>query len=82
MTNRQLLRDHCLNALGKYVRQAQKTCELLGDIDGNEPSVDRLLAILEQTQAEDEVQESYLLLRQRLFDQLNETEFQQGRDEG
>ena len=82
MTNRQLLRDHCLNALGNYMRQAQKSCELLGDIEGNEPSVDRLLAILEQTQAEDEVQESYLLLRQRLFDVLSETEFQQERDEG
>ena len=81
MTKRQLLRDHCLNALGNYVRQARKTCELLGDIECNGPSVDRLLAILEQIQAEDEVQGSYLLLRQQLFDVLNQTEFQQGRGE-
>jgi len=74
VTQRQFLRDECLKALGKYVRQAQKTCELLGDVESNALSVDRLLAILAQTQAEDEVQQSYMMLRQRLFDVLHGTE--------
>jgi hypothetical protein len=75
VTQRQLLRDECLTALGNYVRQAQQTCELLGAIESTPPSLDRLLAILAQTQAEDNVQQSYLVLRQRFFDVLNETEF-------
>src|SRR4029077_18968399 len=75
MTKRQALRDECLNALANYARQAQKTCELLGDLQGNAPSLDRLLAILAQTQAEDQVQESYMVLRQRFFGLLNETAF-------
>jgi hypothetical protein len=75
VTKRQVLCDECLTALANYARQAQKTCELLGDIQDNAPSLDRLLAILEQTQAEDQVQESYMILRQRLFDVLNETAF-------
>jgi hypothetical protein len=75
VTQRQLLRDECLNALRNYVCQAQRTCELLGDVEGNALSVDRLLAILAQTQAEDEVQQSYMVLRQRLFDVLHGTEF-------
>jgi hypothetical protein len=73
VTERQLLRDKCLNALSNYMRQAQKTCELLGDIEGDALSLDRLLAILEQTQVEDKVQQSYMELRERLFDVLNET---------
>jgi hypothetical protein len=76
VTQRQFLRDECLKALGNYVCQAQKTCELLGDVESNALSVDRLLAILAQTQAEDEVQQSYMVLRQRLFDVLQGAEFQ------
>jgi hypothetical protein len=68
VTERQLLRDECLSALLNYVRQAKKTCELLGEIEGNSLLLERLLAILAQTQAEDKVQQSYMALRQRLFD--------------
>lgn len=75
MIQLQLLRDECLTALGNYARQAQKTCELLGGIEGTVPSMDRLLAILAQTEAEDKVQKEYLVLRQRLFDVLNEAQF-------
>ncbi|PYU36381.1 MAG: hypothetical protein DMG31_01205 [Acidobacteria bacterium] len=82
MTERQLLRDECLNALSNYVRQAQKTCELLGDIEGNSFSLDRLLAILAHTQAEQEVQKSYLALRQRLFDGLIRTELSDNETSG
>jgi hypothetical protein len=74
VTERQLLRDECLSALLNYVRQAKKTCELLGEIEGNSLSLERLLAILAQTQAEDEVQQSYMELRQRLFDMSIGTE--------
>ena len=70
MTTRQLLRDECLNALSNYVNQAQKTCELLGDLESNSLSVERLLALLAYTQAEDEIQKVYMALRQRLFDGL------------
>jgi hypothetical protein len=70
VSERQLLRDKCLNALSNYVRQAQRTCDLLGDIEGNALSLGRLLAILVQTQAEDEAQQSYIALRQRLFNVL------------
>jgi hypothetical protein len=70
VTERQLLRDECLNALSNYVFQAQKTCELLGDIEGNSPSIDHLLAILAHTQMEDETQKIYMVLRHRLFDGL------------
>ena len=82
MTERQLLRDKCLNALSNYMLQAQKTCELLGDIEGNALSLDRLLAILEQTQVEDEVQQSYMALRERLFDVLNESNLQDSKSSG
>ena len=70
MTERQLLRDECLKALSNYVSQAQKTCELLGDIETNSLSLERLLAILAHTQTEDETQKMYMVLRQRLFDGL------------
>jgi hypothetical protein len=68
VTQRQLLRDECLNALSNYVRQAQKTCALLGGMEEDSLSLDQLLAILAHTQAEDEIQKSYMVLRQRLFD--------------
>jgi hypothetical protein len=74
VTERQLLRDECLSALLNYARQAKKTCELLGEIEGNSLSLERLLAILAQTQAEDAVQQSYMELRQRLFDMSIGTE--------
>ena len=70
MTERQRLRDECLNALSNYVLQAQKTCELLGDIETNSLSLERLLAILAYTQSEEETQKIYMVLRHRLFDGL------------
>jgi len=82
MTERQLLRDECLSALLNYARQAKKTCQLLGEIEGNSLSLERLLAILEQTQVEDEVQRSYMTLRQRLFDVLNETKLHDSESSG
>ena len=76
MMQRQLLRDECLHALSNYIHQAQKTCELLGDVEGNAIPLAKLLAILEQTRAEDEVRQSYMALRQRLFDTLSEAELE------
>jgi hypothetical protein len=75
MTQLQSLRDECLAALGNYASQAQKTCELLGEMEGRATSLDRLLAVVAQTQLEDEVQHLYLELRQRLFDFFYRTEF-------
>lgn len=67
------LRDQCLTAFGNYVQEAQKTCGLLGELeDSSVPALDRLLAILAQTQVEDQAQEAYLLLRQQLFEVLGE----------
>jgi len=71
MTQIQLLREECLAALGQYAREAQKTCELLGEIEGSAPSLDQLLSVSAQSQCEDNALESYLLLRQRLFDAWN-----------
>jgi hypothetical protein len=68
------LRDKCLTAFGSYAQQAQRTCLLLGDLEGNSDPLDRLLAILAQTQAEDQAQAAYLLLRQQLFEALEELE--------
>lgn len=67
MDQRQLLLDECLHALSDYVSQAQRTCDLLGDLKGDSLSLDRLLAIVANTQAENEIQRSYMVLRQRLF---------------
>jgi hypothetical protein len=66
VTQRQVLCDECLYVLSNYVRQAQRTCELLGDLKGDALTLDQLLAILAQAQAEDEIQKSYMVLRQRL----------------
>jgi hypothetical protein len=71
VTQIQLLREECLAALSHYAREAQKTCELLGDIEGTAPTLDQLLSVSAQTQCEDNALESYLLLRQRLFDAWN-----------
>ena len=68
------LRDKCLVAFGSYTREAQKTCALLGELENGPASLDRLLAIMEQTQVEDQAQEAYLLLRQQLFDLMGNTE--------
>ena len=65
------LRDECLTAFGKYAQEVQKTCELLGDLENSSAPLDQLLAILGQTQAEDQAQEVYLLLRQKLFEPLD-----------
>jgi hypothetical protein len=78
VSEHQVLRDECLQALLDYVRQAQGTCELLGNIEGTSLPLDRLLAILEHTQAEDEILKSYMVLRQRLFDVLIGTELHDG----
>jgi hypothetical protein len=66
------LRDQCLAAFGNYAQEAQKTCGLVGDLEESSLPLDRLLAILAQTQVEDQAQEAYLLLRQRLFQVLEE----------
>jgi hypothetical protein len=71
VTQIQVLREECLAALGHYAREAQKTCELLGEIEGAAPSLDQLLSVSAQSQCEDNALESYLLLRQRLFDAWN-----------
>jgi hypothetical protein len=70
MTQLQSLREECLTALEAYTRQAQKTCELLADVESPEPSLDRLFAVVAQTKTEDKQQHEYLMLRQRLFDML------------
>lgn len=70
MTQLESLREECLTALETYARQAQKTCELLADTETPEPSVDRLFAVVAQTENEDKQQHEYLMLRQRLFDIL------------
>jgi hypothetical protein len=71
VTQLQVLREECLTALAHYAHEAQKTCELLGDIEGAAPSLDQLLSVSAQTQCEDNALESYMLLRQRLFDAWN-----------
>jgi hypothetical protein len=74
VTQIQVLREECVAALGHYAREAQKTCELLGDMEGTAPSLDQLLSASAQTQCEDNALESYLLLRQRLFDAWNRSD--------
>jgi hypothetical protein len=71
VTQIQVLREECLTALRHYAREAQRTCELLGEIEGAAPSLDQLLSVSAQSQCEDNALESYLLLRQRLFDAWN-----------
>ena len=61
-------------AFGKYVQEAQKTFGLFCDLGELPVSLDRLLAILEQTQIEGRAQEAYLLLRQQLFELLEGVE--------
>jgi len=70
MTTREVLREKCLNAFQHYAEEAGKTCGLLGDLEDKSMPLDRLLALLAQTQAEDQAQEAYLLLRQQLFEVL------------
>jgi hypothetical protein len=73
MSTLQCLRDQCLAAFGNYAQEVEKTCGLLGDLeDSSVPALDRLLAILAQTQSEDQAQEAYVLLRQELFKLLGE----------
>jgi hypothetical protein len=72
MSDLHCLRDQCLTAFGNYAQEAQKTCGLVGDLEESSLPLDRLLAILAQTQVEDQAQEAYLLLRQRLFQVLDE----------
>jgi hypothetical protein len=62
------LRDKCVMAFGNYAREARKTCELLGDLEDDPASLERLLAVIAQTQVEDRAREAYLLLRQQLFE--------------
>lgn len=70
MTQLKSLREECLTALEAYARQAQKTCELLAESETPEPSMDRLFAVVAQTENENRQQHEYLMLRQRLFDML------------
>ncbi|HZP33808.1 MAG TPA: hypothetical protein VFB23_10650 [Candidatus Acidoferrales bacterium] len=67
-----ILRDNCLAAFGKYAQEAQKTCGLLSELGKDPAPMERLLAILAQTQAEDQAHEAYLLLRRRLFEFLGD----------
>jgi hypothetical protein len=67
MSQDQVLREACLNALSNYVRQAQRTCELLSNAQDQSLSLEQLLAILAHTQIENDIQKSYIELRQRLF---------------
>jgi hypothetical protein len=69
----QRLREECLIALDSYAREAVKTCGLLDDIEGTTPTLDQLLSVSAQGQAEDNALQAYLLLRQRLFDAWNGT---------
>ena len=71
MIQLQSLREECLTALANYAREAQKTCELLGEIEDTTPSLDRLLSVSAQAQAEDNALKSYLVLRERLFEAWN-----------
>jgi len=71
MIQLQSLREECLAALANYAREAQKTCELLGEIEDTTPSLDRLLSVSAQAQAEDNALKSYLVLRERLFEAWN-----------
>ena len=69
----QCLREQCLAAFGNYAQEVEKTCGLLVDLgDSSVPTLDRLLAVLAQTQIEDHAQEAYQLLRQELFKFLGE----------
>jgi hypothetical protein len=70
VTTRELLREECLKAFQNYVEQAGKTCGLLGDLEDKSVPLNRLLALLAQTQAEDQAQKAYVLLRQQLFEVL------------
>ena len=70
VTTREVLREKSLNAFQHYAEEAGKTCGLLGDLEDKSMPLDRLLALLAQTQAEDQAQEAYLLLRQQLFEVL------------
>jgi hypothetical protein len=73
MSQAHCLADKCLAAFGNYTREAEKTCGLLGEL-GGPASLDRLLVILEQSQIEAQAQETYLLLRQQLFELLENTD--------
>lgn len=64
----QRLREESMIALDSYAREAQRTCELLDHIEGTTPTLDQLLSVSAQTQAEENALQAYLLLRQRLFD--------------
>lgn len=64
----QRLLEECTVALDSYARQARRTCELLDHTEGTTPTLDQLLSVSAQTQAEDDALQAYLLLRQRLFD--------------
>lgn len=72
MTHLHPLRDKCLSAFGNYAHEAQKTCGLLGKLEDSSVTLDRLLAILAQTQVEDQAQEAYQLLRHQLFEVLGD----------
>lgn len=71
------LRNECLSAFEKYVHEAQKTCALLGELKNRSISLDQLLAILAQTQTENRTHETYLQLRQQLFELVEAMEVAQ-----
>lgn len=72
MSEIQILRQECLAALASYTREAEKTFELFGDMNDGAVPMDRLLSIWAQAQTENETCKRYLIMRQRLFETLNE----------
>ena len=71
VTSVQFLHNKCITALKNYACEAQKTCDLLGAKDSAAPSLDRLLSICAQTQAENSAHELYVALRSRLLEELH-----------
>ena len=72
MSGQQSLREECLAAFDNYVREARKTCELLGEAEFTAPSGEQLIAILHQAQVESDLRERYVCLRRRLCETVTD----------
>ena len=70
MSESQSIREQCLRAFENYVREARKTCELLGTVEFTTPSVEQLVAILSQARIESDLKEVYCAMRRRLCEAL------------
>ena len=63
------LREDCTGALGRFVEQAKKTCEILETIRSEFPlAVEDRQRVLQQRQSENLAYEQYQVSRNRLFD--------------